>query len=179
MAIQSAAKSAGRNSHRLAPDPFSTEWLDRIDREFEMPGRPNGTFVDPFVSPVPSAPNPALLPYKPIPSDRNPWTDPPRHSPPFEVDPVETPPDAWPPLRTRDDRAPGSSLSSSAASGFMVPQPALPVQNLTTRALRIKGVPEADIGTAINDPGKMQAPQSVLRPTSRHPTRRRQRWFWQ
>jgi hypothetical protein len=30
------------------------------------------------------------------------------------------------------------------------------VQNLTTRALRMKGVPEADIGAAISDPGKMQ-----------------------
>jgi hypothetical protein len=156
MAIQSADKSAGRNFRRLAPDPFSSERLDRIDGEIDMPGRPNGTFVDPFVSPVPSAPNPALLPYKPIPSDRTPWTDPPRQSPPFEVDPVETPPDAWPPLRTRDDRTPGSSLSSNAAAGFMVPQSTQIVKNLTTHALRMKGVPEADIGAAINDPARMK-----------------------
>ena len=36
------------------------------------------------------------------------------------------------------------------------PQPALPVENLTTRVLRMKGVPEADIGAAINNPAKMQ-----------------------
>jgi hypothetical protein len=30
------------------------------------------------------------------------------------------------------------------------------VQNLTAHALRMKGVPEADIGAAINDPAKMQ-----------------------
>jgi hypothetical protein len=38
----------------------------------------------------------------------------------------------------------------------MAPQPALPLQNLTMHALRMKGVPEADIGAAINDPGRMQ-----------------------
>jgi hypothetical protein len=38
----------------------------------------------------------------------------------------------------------------------MAPQPALPVQNLTTHVLRMKGVPEADIAAAINDPGTMQ-----------------------
>jgi hypothetical protein len=36
------------------------------------------------------------------------------------------------------------------------PQPALTVQNLTTHVLRMKGVPDADIGAAINDPAKMQ-----------------------
>jgi hypothetical protein len=36
------------------------------------------------------------------------------------------------------------------------PQPPLTVQNLTTHVLRMKGVPEADIGAAINDPAKMQ-----------------------
>src|SRR5947207_786564 len=34
--------------------------------------------------------------------------------------------------------------------------PALPVENLTTRTLRMKGVPEADIADAIGNPGKMQ-----------------------
>jgi hypothetical protein len=38
----------------------------------------------------------------------------------------------------------------------VAPQPALTVQNLTTHVLRMKGVPEADIGAAINDPAKMQ-----------------------
>jgi hypothetical protein len=38
----------------------------------------------------------------------------------------------------------------------MAPQPALPVQNLTTHVLRMKGVPEADIAAAINDPRTMQ-----------------------
>jgi hypothetical protein len=38
----------------------------------------------------------------------------------------------------------------------VVPKPALTVQNLTAHALRMKGVPEADIGAAINDPAKMQ-----------------------
>jgi hypothetical protein len=36
------------------------------------------------------------------------------------------------------------------------PQPALPVQNLTTHVLRMKGVPEAGIAAAINDPVQMQ-----------------------
>jgi hypothetical protein len=36
------------------------------------------------------------------------------------------------------------------------PQPALTVQNLTTHVLRMKDVPDADIGAAINDPAKMQ-----------------------
>lgn len=40
--------------------------------------------------------------------------------------------------------------------GNGAPQPALTVQNLTTHVLRMKGVPEADIGAAINDPAKMQ-----------------------
>jgi hypothetical protein len=34
--------------------------------------------------------------------------------------------------------------------------PELTVQNLTTHVLRMKGVPDADIGAAINDPAKMQ-----------------------
>jgi hypothetical protein len=42
------------------------------------------------------------------------------------------------------------------ASQRMAPQPAPPVQNLTTHVLRMKGVPETDIGAAINDPGRMQ-----------------------
>jgi hypothetical protein len=42
------------------------------------------------------------------------------------------------------------------ASQRMAPQPALPVQNLTAHALRMKGVPEADIGAAINDPAQMR-----------------------
>jgi hypothetical protein len=36
------------------------------------------------------------------------------------------------------------------------PQPTLPVQNLTTRALRMKGVPEADISAAVNNPTQMK-----------------------
>jgi hypothetical protein len=35
-------------------------------------------------------------------------------------------------------------------------QPVSPVQNLTLQTLRMKGVPEADIGAAIDDPRKMQ-----------------------
>jgi hypothetical protein len=35
-------------------------------------------------------------------------------------------------------------------------QPAPAVQNLTVHALRMKGVPEADIGAAINDPAQMK-----------------------
>ena len=42
------------------------------------------------------------------------------------------------------------------ASQGMAPPPALPVENLTTRTLRMKGVPEADIAAAIGHPGKMQ-----------------------
>jgi hypothetical protein len=38
----------------------------------------------------------------------------------------------------------------------MVPQSTQIVQNLTTHALRMKGVPEADIAAAINDRGRMQ-----------------------
>jgi hypothetical protein len=34
--------------------------------------------------------------------------------------------------------------------------PPLTVQNLTTHVLRMKGVPDADIGAAISDPAKMQ-----------------------
>jgi murein DD-endopeptidase MepM/ murein hydrolase activator NlpD len=37
------------------------------------------------------------------------------------------------------------------------PPPALTVQNLTTHVLRMKGVPDADIGAAISDPAKMQS----------------------
>jgi hypothetical protein len=42
------------------------------------------------------------------------------------------------------------------ASQRTTPQPALPVQNLTTRALQMKGVPEADISVAVNDPAQMK-----------------------
>jgi hypothetical protein len=51
----------------------------------------------------------------------------------------------------------GLAGAGPLASQRMAPQPALPVQNLTTHVLRMKGVPEADIGAAINDPATMQA----------------------
>jgi hypothetical protein len=42
------------------------------------------------------------------------------------------------------------------ASQRMAPRPAVPVQNPTTQALRMKGVPEADISVAVNDPTQMK-----------------------
>jgi pyruvate/2-oxoglutarate dehydrogenase complex dihydrolipoamide acyltransferase (E2) component len=50
----------------------------------------------------------------------------------------------------------GLAGAQPPASQRMAPQPALPVQNLTTHVLRMKGVPEADIAAAINDPETMQ-----------------------
>jgi hypothetical protein len=54
------------------------------------------------------------------------------------------------------DSVRGMTASQPPAPQGPAPQPALPVQNLTTQALWRKGVPEADIGAAISDPGKMQ-----------------------
>jgi hypothetical protein len=50
----------------------------------------------------------------------------------------------------------GRGMDQPLTSESDAPQPALTVQNLTTHVLRMKGVPEADIGAAINDPAKMQ-----------------------
>jgi hypothetical protein len=50
----------------------------------------------------------------------------------------------------------GSAGSLPPAQQRLGPQLALPVENLTTRTLRMKGVPEADIAAAIGDPAKMQ-----------------------
>jgi hypothetical protein len=50
----------------------------------------------------------------------------------------------------------GLAGAQPPVSQRIAPQPTLPVQNLTTHVLRMKGVPEADIGAAINDPRKMQ-----------------------
>ena len=51
---------------------------------------------------------------------------------------------------------PGLADAQPLAMRGAAPQPALPVENLTTRTLRMKGVPEADIAAAINNPAKMQ-----------------------
>lgn len=50
----------------------------------------------------------------------------------------------------------GGAADQAPAPENAAPQPALTVQNLTTQVLRMKGVPDADIGAAINDPAKMQ-----------------------
>jgi hypothetical protein len=50
----------------------------------------------------------------------------------------------------------GMAGDQPLSSENVAPQPALTVQNLTTHVLRMKGVPEADIGAAISDPAKMQ-----------------------
>jgi hypothetical protein len=50
----------------------------------------------------------------------------------------------------------GGAGDQALAPENAAPQPALTVQNLTTHVLRMKGVPEADIGAAISDPAKMQ-----------------------
>ena len=50
----------------------------------------------------------------------------------------------------------GRGMDQPLTSEGDAPQPALTVQNLTTHVLRMKGVPEVDIGAAINDPAKMQ-----------------------
>jgi hypothetical protein len=77
--------------------------------------------------------------------------------------PHENPP-GWTQLQTPTDNTLQASPNGvrglagpqPLASQRMGPPPTPTVQNLTTRALRMKGVPEADIGAAINDPGKMQ-----------------------
>jgi hypothetical protein len=50
----------------------------------------------------------------------------------------------------------GGAGDQAPAPENAAPPPPLTVQNLTTHVLRMKGVPDADIGAAINDPAKMQ-----------------------
>jgi hypothetical protein len=47
-------------------------------------------------------------------------------------------------------------IDTIGKAGLTGTQPVSPVQNLTMQTLRMKGVPEADIGAAINDPVRMQ-----------------------
>jgi murein DD-endopeptidase MepM/ murein hydrolase activator NlpD len=55
------------------------------------------------------------------------------------------------PLSRPRPQAPDASWPSAP-----VAPPALPLQNLTARVLRMKGVPDADIAAAISNPGKMR-----------------------
>jgi hypothetical protein len=55
------------------------------------------------------------------------------------------------PLSRPRPQAPDASWPSAP-----VAPPALPLQNLTARVLRMKGLPDADIVAAISNPGKMQ-----------------------
>jgi hypothetical protein len=94
--------------------------------------------------------------------------------PPF-ADPVPYYEYGWPPKAPEPPKAPieipapdrppmqfgptPSRLVHTGAGGQVdgtMPPPALPVQNLTVQTLRMKGVPEADIGAAINDPAQMR-----------------------
>ena len=85
------------------------------------------------------------------------------------AEPAATPPDNYPPfgwaglppLRSENTFAASNGGRDVAGGQPLAPQslappPAPMVENLTTRTLRMKGVPEADIAAAINDPGKMQ-----------------------
>ena len=66
----------------------------------------------------------------------------------------------WTRLQPPTENAFPMSNGVRAVAGGQPPAPQgvapQPVQNLTTHALRMKGVPEADIGAAINDPAKMK-----------------------
>src|SRR5882757_6303756 len=107
--------------------------------------------LDPRIQPEPVVPrifNP--------PPDVNPFGTPPRNLPPG-------PAPSAPPIMPKPDyyRPPSPSpqrLDQIPQSDNWYPpgQPAPAVQNLTTHALRMKGVPEADIGAAINDPARMK-----------------------
>lgn len=117
--------------------------------EIPWPYHPPINAPTPFPAPgiLPPGPAPSVPPIVP---DRPPYEPPPSNSPnPFE--PQKGAPPTPPPLSPeRLDRIPQSENFYSPG------QPAPAVQNLTAHVLRMKGVPEAVIGAAINDPAQMQ-----------------------
>jgi hypothetical protein len=97
---------------------------------------------DIYVSPEPD-------PYSPNPLTHETWK---RHQDAslrsFEPSDLNSPPFRNDVGNTFGGKPPGSPDTTQ--------QPALPVQNLTTRALLMKGVPEADISVAVNNPTQMK-----------------------
>jgi len=71
--------------------------------------------------------------------------------------PIEAPPPDRPPTWFGDP-TPSRITGTGPAGEFsgFAPQPTPTMQNLTAHVLRMKGVPEADIGTVLNDPTQMQ-----------------------
>jgi hypothetical protein len=97
-------------------------------------------------------------------SDWPPFTDPvpyyeygwPPKAPEPPTAPIEVPAPDRPPMQFGPTPSRIVRAGSVGELDGTMPQPLSPVQNLTMQTLRMKGVPEADIGAAINDPVRMQ-----------------------
>jgi hypothetical protein len=78
---------------------------------------------------------------------------------PGQLKPAVAPSDDVPDTFPENGTSPIGYLSGANQTGTFdraASSAPLTVQNLTTHVLRMKGLPEADIGAAINDPAKMQ-----------------------